>query len=192
MGARDDLLAWIAEDDATRERLAADGSLFTAGYHPEMAAVHRRNADRLAALVAEHGWPGRALAGDDGAAAAWRIAQHAIGEPARMRAWLPLLQQAAARGDANPADVAMLEDRIRVLEGRPQRYGTQYDWNAAGDAMEPTGSLEDPALVDERRAAVGLPPLEWRRPPPPNEPPPADPAARARELAAWARSVGWR
>ena len=192
MSARDDLLAWIAEDDATRERLAADGSLFAAGYHPEMQAVHRRNAERLAALVAEHGWPGRALAGDDGAAAAWRIAQHAIGEPARMRAWLPLLQHAAARGDANPADVAMLEDRIRVLEGRPQRYGTQYDWNAAGDAMEPSGGVEDAAHVDERRAAIGLPPMQWRRPPPPGEPPPADASARGREIAAWARAVGWR
>jgi len=191
---RDQLLAWIAEDDATRERLARDGSLFTAGYHPEMAAVHRTNADRLAGLIAANGgaWPARAQVGADGASAAWRIAQHAIGEPARMRAWLPLVQAAAATGDANPAEVAMLEDRIRVLEGRPQRYGTQYDWNATGDAMVPMMVVEDPDGIDERRRAVGLPAMEWRRPPPPGEPPPADPAARARELEAWARSVGWR
>jgi len=79
-----------------------------------------------------------------------------------------------------------------VLEGRPQRYGTQYDWNAAGDAMEPSGGVEDSAHVDERRAAIGLPPMQWRRPPPPGEPPPADAAARGREIAAWARAVGWR
>ncbi|MBL9104753.1 MAG: hypothetical protein JNL82_27665 [Myxococcales bacterium] len=42
---RAELLRWIAEDDATRERLARDGGLF-AGYHPEMEAVHRRNAAR--------------------------------------------------------------------------------------------------------------------------------------------------
>lgn len=191
MSIRDDLLAWIREDDDTRERLARDGTLFD-GYAPEMEQVHVRNADRLAALIAAHGWPGRSVAGEDGASAAWRIVQHAIGQPARMRAWLPLLAEAAARGEADPADVAMLDDRIRVLEGRPQRYGTQYDWNTAGTAMVPSGDVEDPSTIDERRAAVGLGPMEWTRPPPADEPPPRDPVARARESDAWARRVGWR
>ena len=33
------------------------------------------------------------------------------------------------RVDADAAEVAMLEDRIRVSEGRLQRYGTQFDWS---------------------------------------------------------------
>ena len=37
------LLAMAAEDEAVRAELAADGSLF-AGYHPRIAAIHRRNA----------------------------------------------------------------------------------------------------------------------------------------------------
>jgi Family of unknown function (DUF6624) len=189
---RRQLLAWIAEDDAERERLARDGALFAHGYHPEMEAVHRRNAHRLAAIVDEHGWPGRALVGDDGMAAAWRIAQHAIGEPALMREWLGLLHDAAARGDADAADVAMLEDRIRVLEGRPQRYGTQFDWDDSGTAMVPMGGVDEPETLDDRRRRVGLPAMTWTRSPPADEPPPADPAARAFELDTWARRVGWR
>jgi hypothetical protein len=185
------LLTWIADDDETRARLAADGSLF-AGYHPLMEAVHRRNAARLAAVVDEHGWPGRSLVGADAAAAAFRIVQHAIGEPARMRAWLPLLRDAAARGDADAGHAAMLDDRIAALEGRPQRYGTQLDWDDAGEAMVPMGGVEDPDGVDARRAAVGLPPMVWKQPPPDDEPPPADPAARRDEMVAWARRVGWR
>ncbi|PCC74158.1 hypothetical protein SAMN02745121_07982 [Nannocystis exedens] len=188
---RNDLIRWIAEDDETRERLARDGSLF-AGYHPEMEAVHRRNAARLREVLARVGWPGRALVGEDGASAAWRIVQHAIGEPALLRGCLPLLQAAAAEGDADPAEVAMLEDRIRVSEGRPQRYGTQYDWSDDGTAMVPMVGVEAPESLAERRAAVGLPPMVWRRPPPPGESPPADRAARQAEMEAWARRVGWR
>ena len=188
---RAELIKWIAEDDETRERLARDGSLFE-GYNPEMEAVHRRNAARLREVLARVGWPGRALVGDDGASAAWRIVQHAIGEPALLRGCLPLLQAAAAEGEADPAEVAMLEDRIRVYEGRPQRYGTQYDWSDDGTAMVPEVGVEAPESLAERRAAVGLPPMQWRRPPPPDARPPADRAARQAEREAWERRVGWR
>jgi hypothetical protein len=184
---RDVLLAMIADDDATRDRLAADGSLFE-GYHPEMEAVHRRNAARLRQIVDASGWPGRARVGADGASAAWRILQHAIGEPAMLRRYLPIIREA----DVDPAEVAMLDDRIRVFEGRLQRYGTQLDWNDDATAMVPMIGVEDPDTVDDRRRAVGLPPIEWSRPPPPDEPPPRDIAASRAALDAWARRVGWR
>lgn len=191
MDLRDELVEMIAHDDEVRDRLARDGSLFE-GYNAEMEAVHRANAARLAAIVDAHGWPGRARVGEDAASAAWRIVQHAIGEPAFVRRMLPLVREAAARGDASPAELAMLEDRICTFEGRPQIYGTQYDWNDDGTAMVPIGSVVDPDGVDARRRAVGLPPIVWHRPPPPDEPPPRDPAARRAEAEAWARRVGWR
>ena len=142
-------------------------------------------------MLARVGWPGRARVGEDGASAAWRIVQHAIGEPALLRGCLPLLQAAVAEGEADPTEMAMLEDRIRVFEGRPQRYGTQYDWSEDGAAMVPTVGIEAPESLAERRAAVGLPPMLWRRPPPPGVAPP-DHAARRAEIEAWARRVGWR
>jgi hypothetical protein len=189
---RAELLRLIADDDATRERLAATGALFE-GYHPEMEAVHRRNAAALRALIEQHGWPGRRLAGDDGAEAAWRIAQHAIGEPDFVRDAHRRIEAAVAIGDADPSWSAMMEDRIRVFEGRPQRYGTQYDWDDAG-RMVPIGGIEAPAELDARRAAVGLGPMRWELPAPEDEPrpDPARRAARASEAAAWAVRVGWR
>ena len=180
-----------AEDDRVRARLAGDGSLFGA-YHPEMEAVHRANAARLRAIVEEIGWPGKSQVGEDGAHAAWRVLQHAIGEPEMMRGMLPAFERAVKSGEARATDLAMLEDRIRVFEGRPQRYGTQYDWDEAGMWMVPMGSVEDPGTVDQRRRAVGLEPMVWRRPPPEGEPPPDDVEARRRDMDEWARRVGWR
>jgi hypothetical protein len=185
------LLAWIAEDDATAQRLASDGSLFD-GYHPEMEAVHRENARRLAEVIATYGWPGRTLVGPEGAAAAWRIVQHAISEPELVRAWLPMIEEAAERTEVDRTHVAMLLDRVRVFEGRPQLYGTQYDWSEDGQYMTPMVGIEDPASVDDRRTMVGLPPLQWRRSPPENAQRPHDLAGRARQMEEWATRVGWR
>lgn len=189
-----ELLALIAEDERVRAELAADGSLFQ-GYHPRMAAVHTHNAQCLAAIIAARGWPGYALVGEEGAAAAWRIAQHAIGDPALQRGVLPLLRAAIARGEAEPWWAAMLEDRICLFEGRPQRYGTQLDWGDDG-RIGHYPPLADPERVDELRAAVGLEPLaeklDQMRAATAGVTPPADLAARRREMEAWARSVGWR
>lgn len=49
---RAELVAMEADDLRVRARLAADRSLFH-GYHPEMEAVHRRNAARLREIIAE-------------------------------------------------------------------------------------------------------------------------------------------
>jgi hypothetical protein len=62
-------------------------------------------------------------------------------------------------------------------------YGTQFDWCEDGMAMVPMVGVEAPESLAERRAAVGLPAMVWRRPPPPGSAPPAE---------AWARRVGWR
>ena len=66
---RNELLAMAAADRRVRAELMADGSLGD-GYHPRMEEVHRRNAARLTESIAERGWPGRGLVGEDGAQAA--------------------------------------------------------------------------------------------------------------------------
>ncbi|MDE2803924.1 MAG: hypothetical protein OXN18_02135 [Gemmatimonadota bacterium] len=155
---RRDLLAMARLDRSVRAELAASGALFNAGYEPRMAQVHQRNAQRLRRIIESVGWPGSDLVGSDGAEAAWLILQHAISEPDLLRRTLPLLTAAAREGKADPAHAAMLEDRIRFFEGRPQRYGTQLDWDADG-SLSP-GEVEDPQELAERREAAGLPPLE--------------------------------
>lgn len=190
---RKTILQMAKRDAVVRERLVADGSLFE-GYHPEMQAVHEENAAALAQIVETHGWPGMSLVGKDGSEAAWIIAQHAIGLPGFQRRCLALLDEAARQGEAPAWQPAYLADRIRALEGRPQIYGTQFDWDEQGE-MSPL-PIEDPAGVDARRAAIGLPPLaettRSHRLQSEREPRPADSEARRREMREWAVKVGWR
>jgi hypothetical protein len=126
------------------------------------------------------------------------VAQHDIAAPALMRQNLATYRQAVNAGDAEPAGLAYLEDRIRAYEGRPQRYGTQLGWDEQG-TFGAWPVVEDPDGVDGRRADLGLEPLhvhitramagiaaEGRTPS-------AAEQARDRERAtAFARSVGWR
>ena len=193
---RDDLLEMARLDRTVRAELAASGELFGAGYEPRMASVHERNARRLLRIIESVGWPGTDLVGPDGAEAAWIVLQHAIAEPDLLRRALPLLRAAAREGRACPRHAALLEDRIRFFEGRPQRYGTQLDWDAEGN-LSP-GDVEDPQRLDERRRAIGLPPLaehieEARiRATSEGDRPPADHEAYARARDEWAARVGWR
>lgn len=190
------LLELRALDHHTREELARTGELFE-GYHPRMAAVHRANAEQLRAIVAEIGWPTAAKVGAEASEAAWLVLQHAIGEPALLRGMLPVIQEHARRGELPGWQAAMLEDRVRAFEGRAQRYGTQLDWDEEG-LLVTWPAVEEPETVDERRAAVGLPPLsetlaqKRRDAAEHGERGPSDREARRREAEAWARAVGWR
>ncbi|WGS83982.1 DUF6624 domain-containing protein [Methylomonas sp. UP202] len=155
-----ELVAMAKNDLSVREALVADGSLGHALYNPRMEAVHIANAAHLIAIIDEYGWPGNRLVGEEGAWAAWLIAQHAIGNPPFMRHCLTLLKQAAANKDVMPWQPAFLEDRIRMYEGKPQIYGTQFQPNKNG-LLEPY-PIEDSESVNERRQAVGLNTIEER------------------------------
>lgn len=187
------LISLARRDFETRQRLAADLSLFD-GYHPEMQAVHEENAAILDRAIQERGWPTSAMVGEDGAEAAWLIMQHAIGLPEFQRKCFKLLKEAAATGEIPPWQPAFLLDRILILERKPQVYGTGFDWDEDG-LMSPR-PIADPASVDERRAAVGLPPLAEatarHRVQAEKEPKPASYSERQRSMEEWAKSVGWR
>ncbi|TYB49343.1 hypothetical protein FXF69_09695 [Actinomadura chibensis] len=119
--------------------------------------VDDRNAAWLDRVVRRHGWPGNALVGARAADAAWLLAQHADRRRRAQRRLLLALRDAVARGDADRKHLAYLEDRVRVNAGRPQRYGTQYTETESGFGPRP---IEDPDGLDERRAEMGLPPMD--------------------------------
>lgn len=123
----------------------------------QLAQEDGENTRWLKQLLAERGWPGRTLVGYDGAHAAWLLAQHADADPAFQEACLHLLAAAVAAGEATPADLAYLDDRVRVARGEPQRYGTQCERSDDGHWCPLL--LAEPDHVDRLRAEAGLEPL---------------------------------
>jgi hypothetical protein len=189
---RAELVAMRAEDKRVRQELVDAGEL-GGSYVPRMEAVHLKNASRLRELIATHGWPTMDVAGEDGAEAAWFIAQHAIGEPTFQRQALQHLTACAVQGHVPAWHAAYLEDRIAMYEGRPQRYGTQWLDDPFDGRVRPW-KLLDPVRVDEFRALIGLKPM----PPIPERGPELSPAEQQSILEnqrwweEWLASKGWK
>jgi hypothetical protein len=143
------LLELARADQAVRDVPNIADSMQDAAFTRRMAARDAADSAALRAIIDRHGWPGRSLVGADGASAAWLIAQHVGG----LQHEVLRLMQAQPPGEVSPTDLAMLEDRVLVSDGRPQRYATQLTW---ANEFNP---IEDIAHLDARRAEAGLPPL---------------------------------
>jgi hypothetical protein len=167
---RQDLLAMRAEDGKVRQELIDSGEL-GGPYVPRMEDVHRKNAARLRELIGRYGWPAEDIAGQDGAEAAWLIAQHAVGEPDFQRRVLALVRACVAEKRVPAWHAAYLEDRIALQEGRPQHYGTQWVQDPT-DGRDRPWALADADHVNDLRREVGLrpmPPIPERGPALPQE-----------------------
>jgi uncharacterized protein DUF6624 len=123
----------------------------------KQAEADRKNLARLEAIIRRYGWPGRSVAGEKGSSAAYVILQHA--PLSDQQKYLPLLKEAAAKGEAQTADAVQLEDRVLVGEGKPQIYGTQLHFGPETGGRWELYPIVDEEHVDERRARVGLPPM---------------------------------
>ena len=119
-------------------------------------ALDKKHTARLLEIVEEHGWPGQSLVGEAACQGAFFVIQH--GDLALQKRFLPVLREATAAGELQSTNLPLLEDRVRMLEGEKQLYGTQLTRGADG---KPTlWPIEDEAQVEARRAAVGLEPLD--------------------------------
>lgn len=112
------------------------------------------NLKLLDSIVCKLGWPGIDTAGQWASFAASLIVQHA--ELAVQEIYLPTLQTAAASKQAEPSQVATLEDRINVRNKRPQRYASQLCFlKGGGYAWQPIEN-EDETAIDAARETVGF------------------------------------
>lgn len=182
------------EDLTMRDKLIQNGELGN-GYNRAMEELHNRNAGKLDAIISSIGYPTIDKVGKEGSAAAWLIIQHAIGQPLFMKKCLNLLEEAVAENKANPVHLAYLTDRIASFEGRPQLYGTSFDWDENGE-MNPK-PFDDLEKVNVRRQMLGLNSLEEQvavmrgRVEEENELAPMDFEKRRQEFQNWRKKVGW-
>jgi hypothetical protein len=122
----------------------------------KMAAVDSVNLIKVKAILDRYGWLGVPEVGQQGNSTLFLVIQHA--DSATQVQYLPVMRKAVKEGKAEASQLALLEDRVALRQGRKQIYGSQVsrDPQTGQYSVLP---LEDPDNVDKRRAAMGLPPL---------------------------------
>lgn len=145
----------LAADQNAREAVA-DGNSDRADFRHVLGvdANNRMWLEHL--LLTCQQWPRADDVGNQAAKGAWMIALHADMDPAFQEMAARHMREAVLAGEAKPRRYAGLVDRARRNQGEEQEFGTDFE---AGDDTVEFHPIRDPGSVDERRQAIGLPPL---------------------------------
>ena len=116
------------------------------------------NLVKVTAILDKYGWLGIDDIGEKANTALFIVIQHADGDTAIQRKYLPMMREAVRHKKAQPDQLALLEDRVLTNQGKPQIYGTQV--HAGKNGKNVFFPIADERNVNKRRAAVGLESLE--------------------------------
>jgi hypothetical protein len=135
------------EDQAVRINPARQG---------DMLKVDADNTAYVKRISGEFGWIDRERFGPKAAFSAFLIVQHSMNLPL-MRAALPYVEAEAKARKVDGQDFALLYDRLQIMLGEKQRYGTQLGQNEKNEPV--VFPIEDRANVEQLRKEIGLFPL---------------------------------
>jgi len=139
---------WLAASEPQREALIL-----------EMRQIDKAQTEELKAIVAVKGWPTIAQVGLVASEAALIVLIHSPDHEFQRRL-LPELQKLVEEEKIIASHVALVVDKLLVADGKPQRFGTQFDVREGKQVVK---SVEEPDQLDARRAKYLLPPMEIYR-----------------------------
>jgi hypothetical protein len=119
--------------------------------------IDSTNQIRVKAIIQTYGWPGIPFVGKKANQAVFLVIQHS--PLVMMMEFIEPFRKSVAAGESGAADLALMEDRIRMRMGKPQIYGSQVRTNKIS-GLDEFYQIEDEIHVNERRNKIGLEPLE--------------------------------
>ena len=122
-------------------------------------SIYRSNQLRAEQILNKYGYPGYDVLGKSGAYLFFALVQHSDHDPEFQKRALNMMRQEVEYQNANPQDFAFLSDRVALNTGGKQIYGTQVTYNLISGKASPRPTI-DPDQINERRAKVGLEPIE--------------------------------
>lgn len=121
-----------------------------------LLGVQQENLAWLKPIVAAQGFPTVRQVGLKGVEHAWMLVQHSDMDPEFQARVLAQLKSRLAAEPFLRKEYALLTDRVRRAQNKPQIYGTQFKFKDGRLVMQPT---EDVSQLDERRASMNLMPM---------------------------------
>lgn len=117
------------------------------------------NIIKVEKIISRYGYPGKSLVGEPTNESAWYVIQHSK----KISNYLPLIEEAATKGEIPFTRFAMMQDRYLTQQGKEQIYGTQGQGKLI--ANKQTGKeefftyispIQNPEKVNERRKKAGF------------------------------------
>jgi hypothetical protein len=115
------------------------------------------NLIEIKRILDTHGWLGEDVVGERGNSTLFLVIQHS--DQKTQEKYLPMMRDAVKNGKARGSQLALLEDRVALGQGKKQIYGSQIHRTLSSGAYF-IAPIEDESNVNKRRASVGLEPLE--------------------------------
>jgi hypothetical protein len=138
------------------EAKTGHGSSVVAALWDLKTRINDKNLEDLEQIIKDNGWPRISQVGSQAADAAFLIIQHNSVE--KQKKYLSTLKKLCEEKEATWQSYALMYDRVRTWEDKPQRYGSQVRFNEGSKRYE-LFPLEDATMVDKWRAEAGLGPL---------------------------------
>jgi hypothetical protein len=136
------------------EVYSLDQNMRLSGNHSDLdPKIDKQNLIKVVSLIENCGMPTTKEVSRKQMGAIWLVFQHA--DNTNRKKYFPLLKKAAKNGDLKKSYIALMEDRILMIDGKPQKYGSQISQNRKTKQWE-LYKLTNPEFVDKRRAEVGL------------------------------------
>ena len=153
---REELLAMRERDQKAREGCPKeDVDAQMKCYAAIAESVDKPNTRRLEEIVRKVGVPDVKMVGADGMDAFYLVLQHSQSVALKKKS-LKGIKRAFKAKELRPMDYANFTDRLLVNLGKPQVYGSNFDFKDGKLVMSRT---KDVGNLDVRRKKLGLPPI---------------------------------
>jgi hypothetical protein len=161
----DQLDSILVEDQRYRQMLSGVEAKYGLRSPEKLSLVNKMRAGdsinilKITSILDKYGWLGPEVIGENGNSCLYVIIQHS--DLKTQETYLPKMRLAVKDGKAKASEMAFLEDRVALRQGKKQIYGTQLRRNDS-TLIFYFAPIEDERNVNKRRESVGLGKLEDR------------------------------
>lgn len=120
--------------------------------------INQNNLKELEDLLSKKSWPKRSEVGSEAAGAAFFVLQHS--NAVAQEKYISIFEKSCRDNEASWQQYALMFDRMRMNQKKPQRYGTHAYLDPSAGRTDEFYPLEDEIKVDEWRKEIGLEPLK--------------------------------
>jgi hypothetical protein len=122
----------------------------------KMAINDSLNLIKVKSILDKYGWLGTDIVGEVGNETLSLVIQDS--DLSTQEKYLPMMRETYKNGKASGVQLAYLEDRYALRQGKRQIYGSFTGWDKETN-LSYVLPLDDPDNVDKRRFELGLPPF---------------------------------